>query len=181
MDDGADRTPATVGGDGLTNSERLLRNGRRRAALPRRVPLGPLTRISTAEAAPTIAAHRQTEPARLSKLVRGELDWIVMKCLEKERGRRYETVNGLAADLRRHLNTEPVVARPPSRWYEFLKTVRRHKIGFAATGAVILSLAIGLTLSLWTLTKEKQARERATAAELIGPSITSSVRPASSP
>ena len=67
--------------------------------------------------------------------MRGDLDWIVMKCLEKDRARRYETANGLAADLNRHLNDEPVVARPPSRLYEFQKTVRRHKVGFAATAA----------------------------------------------
>ena len=81
------------------------------------------------------------------KLVRGDLDWIVMKCLEKERGRRYETANGLASDVKRHLNCEPVVARPPSRWYEFQKTVRRHKFGFTAGGALIFVLAFGVVVS----------------------------------
>jgi eukaryotic-like serine/threonine-protein kinase len=76
-----------------------------------------------------------------------DLDWIVMKCLEKDRSRRYETANGLAMDLTRHLNNEPVVARPPSRWYEFQKSVRRHKFGFAATAAVILALALGVLVS----------------------------------
>jgi eukaryotic-like serine/threonine-protein kinase len=70
-----------------------------------------------------------------------------MKCLEKDRTRRYETANGLAMDLKRHLNNEPVVARPPSRWYEFQKTVRRHKFGFAATAAVILALGLGVLVS----------------------------------
>jgi eukaryotic-like serine/threonine-protein kinase len=60
-------------------------------------------------------------------LVRGDLDWIVMKCLEKDRTRRYETANGLAADLLRHLNNEPVLARPPSKAYRFQKMVRRNK------------------------------------------------------
>ncbi len=78
-----------------------------------------------------------------------DLDWIVMKCLEKDRMRRYETANGLAADLKRHLNNEPVVARPASRFYEFQKTVRRHKFGFAATAAVLLALASGAVVSTW--------------------------------
>jgi serine/threonine protein kinase len=85
-------------------------------------------------------------PATAKELIhqlRGDLDWIVMKCLEKDRARRYETANGLAMDLARHLNNEPVVARPPSRLYEFQKTVRRHKTGFAATAAVILALVAG--------------------------------------
>ena len=72
----------------------------------------------------------------LIHLVRGDLDWIVMKCLEKDRTRRYDTANGLAADLKRHLNDEPVIARPPSTAYRFQKLVRRNKFAFAATGAV---------------------------------------------
>jgi WD40 repeat protein/serine/threonine protein kinase len=81
--------------------------------------------------------------------VRGDLDWIVMKCLEKDRTRRYETANGLAADLERHRANEPVTARPPSRWYEFRKTARRHKFGFAATAAVLIVLALGVFASTW--------------------------------
>jgi WD40 repeat protein/serine/threonine protein kinase/tetratricopeptide (TPR) repeat protein len=73
-----------------------------------------------------------------------DLDWIVMKCLEKDRARRYETANGLARDIERHLSNEPVIARPPSRLYEFQKTVRRHKLGFAATAAVIVVLLLGI-------------------------------------
>ncbi|MEW6160914.1 MAG: serine/threonine-protein kinase, partial [Verrucomicrobiota bacterium] len=76
---------------------------------------------------------------RLLHEVRGDLDWIVMKALEKDRARRYETANGFANDIQRHLNNEPVVARPPSKFYEFQKAVRRHKVGFAATGAIILA------------------------------------------
>src|SRR5208283_4891164 len=79
--------------------------------------------------------------------VRGDLDWIVMKCLEKDRTRRYETANGLAMDIKRHLNNEPVVARPPSRLYEFQKTVRRHKFGFAAAAALVTVLAAGVLVS----------------------------------
>jgi hypothetical protein len=76
--------------------------------------------------------------------VRGDLDWIVMKCLEKDRARRYETANALAMDLQRHLKNEPVLARPPSRLYEFQKTVRRHKVGFAAAAAIMIALAAGV-------------------------------------
>ena len=100
-------------------------------------------RLSTLDAAEQIdlAKQRQAELPKLLGGIRGDLDWIVMKCLEKDSTRRYETANGLAADITRHLNDEPVVARPPSRLYEFQKTVRRHKFGFAAAAAIILVLA----------------------------------------
>jgi serine/threonine protein kinase/WD40 repeat protein len=151
------------------NAETLLRAGldEIRRTIREHQPPKPSTRLHILSRADltTTAQARHADGHRLIQAVKGDLDWIVMKCLEKERGRRYETVNGLAADILRHLNTEPVVARPPSRWYEFQKTVRRHKIEFAATGAVILALAIGLTMSLWTLVKEKHASERAVAAE----------------
>ena len=88
-----------------------------------------------------------------------------MKCLEKERDRRYETANGLAMDIQRHLDCEPVVARPPSRWYEFQKTVRRHKFGFAAGGMVTASLVLGLGFSMWQVLEKNQAYQRATEAE----------------
>jgi hypothetical protein len=74
----------------------------------------------------TTAGHRGTEAPKLIHLVRGDLDWIVMKALEKDRARRYETANGLAADIRRHLDNEPVNARPPSGFYRFQKMVRRE-------------------------------------------------------
>jgi serine/threonine protein kinase/WD40 repeat protein len=93
----------------------------------------------------------------LIRALRGDLDWIVMKCLEKERSRRYETVNGLAADILRHLNTEPVVARPPSRWYEFQKTVRRHKFGFAAAAAIASVLLLGIVASTWQAVRATRA------------------------
>ena len=81
-----------------------------------------------------------------------------MKCLEKDRARRYKTANGLAADLRRHLNNEPVIARPPSRLYEFQKTVRRHKVGFAATAGVIVALLAGVIASTWEAILATQAK-----------------------
>src|SRR5262249_50426565 len=89
-------------------------------------PPKPSTKLSTAEGLPTLAANRGTEPAKLTKLVRGELDWIVMKALEKDRSRRYDSANGFAADVQRYLADEPVLACPPSRWYRFRKFVRRN-------------------------------------------------------
>src|SRR5499433_995131 len=82
-------------------------------------PTRPSAKLSTAEGLPTLAANRGTEPAQLTKLVRGELDWIVMKALEKDRNRRYETANSLATDVQRYLNDEPVQACPPSAVYRF--------------------------------------------------------------
>ena len=90
-------------------------------------PSKPSTKLSTADALPTLAANRGTVPSRLRKLVRGELDWIVMKALEKERNRRYETANSFAMDLQRYLADEPVVAGPPSAMYRVRKFVRRNR------------------------------------------------------
>jgi serine/threonine protein kinase len=87
-------------------------------------PPRPSTRLSSTEELPSVAAQRHTEPAKLTRLVRGELDWIVMKALEKDRNRRYETANAFAADVQRYLNDEPVLACPPSVWYQFRKFVR---------------------------------------------------------
>jgi WD40 repeat protein len=115
----------------------------------------------------TVAAvRRQTEPAKFSKLLRGDLDWIVMKTLEKDRARRYETANGLAADLKRHVNNEPVTARPPSNFYRFQRMVRRNKLLFAATSAVAAVLIIGLAASTWMFFREREAHQQAVAAEL---------------
>jgi eukaryotic-like serine/threonine-protein kinase len=128
-------------------------------------PALPSTRLSTMLAADltTVAAHRQSAPPRLVHLVRGDLDWIVMKCLEKDRTRRYETATGLAADIQRHLNNEPVLASPPGNWYRFQKLVRRNKLAFVAASAVLAALIIGLGLSTWSFFKEQQARQQAQA------------------
>jgi eukaryotic-like serine/threonine-protein kinase len=90
-------------------------------------PSKPSTKLSSSDALPTLSANRGTEPAKLTKLVRGELDWIVMKALEKDRNRRYETANGFAADVQRYLDDETVQACPPSAWYRFRKFARRNK------------------------------------------------------
>jgi len=110
----------------------------------------------------SVAQHQRAEPSRLLHTMRGDLDWIVMKALEKDRARRYETANGLAADVQRHLNNEPVVARPPSKLYEFQKTVRRHKFGFAATAAIIIVLTIGVLVSTWQAVRARAGEKKAT-------------------
>ena len=122
-------------------------------------PARPSTRLSTMLEADltSVARHRQTAPAGLGTLLRGDLDWIVMKALEKDRTRRYATANGLAADIQRHLSNEPVTARPPSRMYEFQKTVRRHKFGFAAAAALILVLGLGVLASAWQALRATRA------------------------
>ena len=122
-------------------------------------PLRPSTRLSTMVNADLtkVAQQRHSEPAKLTRFIRGDLDWIVMKCLEKDRNRRYETANGLAMDLRRHLNNEPVVARPPSRLYRFQKMVRRNKLAVSAASAVATALLLGLGLSTWAWLQERKA------------------------
>jgi serine/threonine protein kinase/tetratricopeptide (TPR) repeat protein len=94
-----------------------------------------------------------------------DLDWIVMKCLEKDRGRRYETANGLAMDLQRHLNNEPVVASPPSRLYRFQKLVRRNKVTAIATAAVALVLVLGILVSTWQAFRATRAERQARLAQ----------------
>jgi tetratricopeptide (TPR) repeat protein len=115
----------------------------------------PSTRLSTTEELPSIAACRHVEPRKLSGLVRGELDWIVMKALEKDRNRRYETANDLAADLRRYLDDEPVQACPPSMWYRLRKFARRNNRVLAALSLLAVALVVavgGITGGIgWTL------------------------------
>ena len=106
-------------------------------------PSKPSTKLSTAEGLPTLAANRGTEPAKLTKLVRGELDWIVMKALEKDRNRRYETANGFAMDVQRYLADEPVQACPPSAGYRLRKFARRNRR--ALVTASVVALAVVLT------------------------------------
>jgi serine/threonine protein kinase/tetratricopeptide (TPR) repeat protein len=107
-------------------------------------PPRPSTRLSSSEALPSLAAGRHTEPARLKKLVRGELDWIVMKSLEKDRARRYETANGFAMDIQRYLAGEPVLAVPPSAGYRLRKLIRRNKGSVLAAAAVAVAIVAGV-------------------------------------
>ena len=128
-------------------------------------PSKPSTRLSTMLAADltTVAGHRQAQPPKLINLLRGDLDWIVMKCLDKDRTRRYETANGLAMDITRHLDCEPVLARPPSRLYEFQKTVRRHKFGFVAAALIGLILLVATGVSTWQAVRATRANKLAAA------------------
>ncbi|MCP5523334.1 MAG: protein kinase [Verrucomicrobiales bacterium] len=113
-------------------------------------PAKPSTKLAALarEDQTTTARRRSVDTGRLLRLLQGDLDWIVMKCLEKDRTRRYETANGLAADLKRHLENEPVVARPPSTIYRLRKAWRRNQVVCTAGALVILALAVGLTLAI---------------------------------
>jgi len=108
---------------------------------------------------------RRARPGQLVTRVRGDLDDIVLKTLEKDRRRRYETANGLAMDVQRHLNFEPVTARHHGPLYRLRKLVRRNRAVFAGVGAVATALIIGTTTSTWLFLRERDARQRAVAAE----------------
>ncbi|HVK12504.1 MAG TPA: protein kinase [Gemmataceae bacterium] len=123
-------------------------------------PPKPSTRLSeSTESLPSISAQRQTEPAKLSKLVRGELDWIVMKALEKDRSRRYETANGFAMDVQRYLAGEAVQAVPPSAAYRLKKFVRRNKGPVLAVSVVLLALVAGIVGTAWQSLRTERARQ----------------------
>jgi serine/threonine protein kinase/tetratricopeptide (TPR) repeat protein len=128
-------------------------------------PPKPSTRVSSSDTLPSIAANRHTEPTRLSKDVRGELDWIVMKALEKDRDRRYGTANNLAADIERFLRNESIEAGPASAIYRCRKFVRRHKFGVAAGTAIsatVLAGIVGTTYGLiWALREQRAAQASA--------------------
>jgi WD40 repeat protein/serine/threonine protein kinase len=123
-------------------------------------PPRPSTRLSASDALPSVAANRGLEPRQLATVVRGELDWIVMRALEKDRSRRYETPSGFAADVERYLAGEPVQAAPPSAAYRLRKLARRHRIGL--TVAVVVMLAVGAALaSLFWGGRVAEQRDRA--------------------
>ncbi|MBX7103661.1 MAG: serine/threonine-protein kinase [Gemmataceae bacterium] len=124
-------------------------------------PPRPSTKLSTADALPSLSASRGTEPRKLTGILRNELDWIVMKALEKDRGRRYDSANGFAADIARYLGGEPVLAHPPSTAYRIAKTVRRHKGKVVAASLILLSLIAGIIGTSW----QAYRANRATVAE----------------
>lgn len=128
-------------------------------------PPRPSTRLHTLDpkTLTATAKRRQTDPPRLLRLVHGELDWIVMRCLEKDRARRYESASGLAADIQRYLNHEPVVACPPSRLYVFQKFARRHRAGLAAAAGFAAILAVAAAVSTWQAVRASRAEKRAEA------------------
>jgi WD40 repeat protein/serine/threonine protein kinase len=128
-------------------------------------PLRPSTRLSTSDALASIAATRKTEPAKLTKLMRGELDWIVMKCLEKDRSRRYETANGLAHDIERYLHDEVVEAQPPTASYRLRKFASKHRAALTTAATIVLLLAAGVLVSSWQAVQAARSRDRAIQAE----------------
>jgi tetratricopeptide (TPR) repeat protein len=126
-------------------------------------PPRPSTSLSklAAEDRTTAAKRRQTDPPRLIHLKRGDLDWIVMKCLEKDRTRRYDTANGLAEDIERFLGHEPVLAAPPRATYRAWKFIRRHRVGVAMTAALAGAVAAGLGAALIGFAQARRERDRA--------------------
>jgi eukaryotic-like serine/threonine-protein kinase len=125
-------------------------------------PPKPSTRLTeSGEALASISAQRHMEPAKLTKLVRGELDWIVMKTLDKDRNRRYETANGLAQDLQHYLADEPVLACPPSQAYRLRKFARKNRKLLATLGAFAVLLIAAAALSTWQWRETEAQRERA--------------------
>ncbi|MSU51300.1 MAG: serine/threonine protein kinase, partial [Opitutus sp.] len=126
-------------------------------------PIRPSTRIRTlqGESLDATAQHRQIGPLKLIDLVRGDLDWIVMRCLEKDRARRYETANGLARDVERHLKHEPVSAGPPSATYRARKFVRRHRVGVVFGAGLFVLLAVFAVVTATQARRIAQQRDRA--------------------
>jgi serine/threonine protein kinase len=124
-------------------------------------PSKPSTKLSSSEALPTLSANRGTEPAKLTKLVRGELDWIVMKALEKDRNRRYETANGFVMDVQRYLADEAVQACPPTTGYRLKKFVRKHKVPVVAGLLVFLTLLLGIAGTTFGLIRAEEKRKEA--------------------
>ncbi|MBL9170070.1 MAG: serine/threonine protein kinase [Verrucomicrobiales bacterium] len=121
-----------------------------RQAIREREPSTPSSKLASLSAAEQTetARRRSGDSIQLIQLLRGDLDWILMKCLEKDRSRRYATATELVADIQRHLDNEPVFARPPSAAYRLQKAFRRHRVAFSAVGAVGLALLIGLAGSI---------------------------------
>jgi tetratricopeptide (TPR) repeat protein len=129
-------------------------------------PPNPSARVSqNTDAIEVVAARRRVEPARLGSTIRGDLDWIVMKAIEKDRSRRYETASGLAMDIGRHLDGEAVVAAPPSAAYRANKFIRRHKGFVFSASAVAAALLIGAVAFAWQASVARSQRDRAVAAE----------------
>jgi serine/threonine protein kinase len=125
-------------------------------------PPKPSVRLGrSTDSLPSIAAQRKTEPAKLSKMFYGDLDWIAMKSLEKDRTRRYETANAFAADVLRYLNDEPVEASPPSTVYRLRKFARKHRKPVIALATILAALVLGIAGATWGLFRAKSAEQAA--------------------
>jgi eukaryotic-like serine/threonine-protein kinase len=138
-----------------------------RRTIREKEPARPSTKLGTLLAADltVVAQRRQSDAPKLIHLLSGDLDWIVMKSLEKDRTRRYETANAMAMDIQRYLTNEPIIARPPGALYRFQKLVRRNRTFFAATSVGLAALVIGLILTLYMFIQERATLKRALAAE----------------
>jgi WD40 repeat protein len=149
----------------LTGTTPLERNRCKDAALQEIIrlikevePAKPSTKLSSCENLASVAAQRGVEPAQLGRIVRGDLDWIVMKALEKERSRRYETANGLAGDVENFLHNEPVTATPPSRAYRLRKLIQRNRTAVLAAASITAALVAGTAIATWQAVRATQAR-----------------------
>jgi serine/threonine protein kinase/WD40 repeat protein len=144
------------------DKERLVRAGydEMRRIIREEEPARPSTRLSTmGEAATAVSARRQSDPRRLSRLCQGELDWIVMKAIDKDRRRRYESAAALGADVARYLSNETVLACPPSAMYRFRKLAGRHQTGLLAALLIVLALVAGTAISVWQAIRATQAAD----------------------
>jgi serine/threonine protein kinase/tetratricopeptide (TPR) repeat protein len=143
------------------DTRELMKSGvdEMRRTLREREPCRPSARLHTlgGDELTRTAGHRHIEPPQLFSQLRGDLDWIVMKALEKDRTRRYETADALATDVQRYLDNEPILARPPSRWYQFRKLVRRNRIVVLSGAAVAAALLAGTVVSTSLYLKERAA------------------------
>src|SRR5262249_11139258 len=128
-------------------------------------PPRPSTKLSSSGSLPALAAKRRIDPARLSTLLRGELDWIVMKTLEKDRSRRDAAANAVAADIAHYLNDEPVTACPPSAGYRLRKFARRNRVAFATISIVAAALLLGIVGTTWQAIAATRQKNRAVTAE----------------
>jgi eukaryotic-like serine/threonine-protein kinase len=158
------------------DTEELLKSGldEVRRTIREQEPVRPSTRLSKLGVADltTVAQHRKSEPPALIRAVRGDLDWIAMKAMEKDRTRRYETANGLALDIQRFLANEAILARPPSKLYKLQKTVLRNQLVFASAGVFALLLIVSLIVVSVALARERQSRREADAASVKSQQIT---------
>jgi serine/threonine protein kinase/tetratricopeptide (TPR) repeat protein len=154
----------------LTGTTPITRDTMKKAALEEMLKLireqevpTPSSRLSSAASGPSVAANRQTEPAKLGRFVKGDLDWIVLKALAKERDRRYETANGFAKDIERFLDHEPVTAGPPTAGYRFRKFARRNRAMLAMVSVVAAALVVGTAVATWQAMRATKAEALADA------------------